>query len=127
MAANAVTKCNAMCAWGAPSSECHSAPLHCGVGHRHPVDNKRGKDRTMKQSLVVAALCGALFAHGAVAGNGTPINAGSAEAITLAVYGDWPYSQALLAAAPLLIDSINADPKVRLVLHVGDIHSGSMP
>jgi hypothetical protein len=43
------------------------------------------------------------------------------------VYGDWPYSQALLEAAPLLIDSINSDPKVRFVLHVGDIHSGSMP
>jgi len=26
-----------------------------------------------------------------------------------------------------LIDSINSDPKVRLVMHVGDIHSGSMP
>src|SRR5215510_13036424 len=34
---------------------------------------------------------------------------------------------ALLASAPLLIDSINADSKVRLVMHVGDIHSGSMP
>src|SRR5205814_5540717 len=56
-----------------------------------------------------------------------PINPDSADAITLAVYGDWPYSQALLDAAPLLIDSINSDAKVRLVLHVGDIHSGSMP
>src|SRR5262249_44343221 len=43
------------------------------------------------------------------------------------VFGDWPYSQALLDAAPLLINSINSEPKVRLVMHVGDIHSGSMP
>ena len=47
--------------------------------------------------------------------------------LAIAAYGDWPYSQALLDAAPLLINSINADPKVRLVLNIGDIHSGSMP
>jgi hypothetical protein len=84
----------------------------------------------MKKSfgiIVAAALCGVLIAPNARAGNGTPIDTGSANAITLAVYGDWPYSQALLDAAPLLINSINSDPKVRLVLHVGDIHSGSMP
>src|SRR5262249_10932437 len=82
----------------------------------------------MKKALVIGiALCGTLLASGARAGNGTPVNQGSANAITLAVYGDWPYSLALLEAAPLLIDSINSDPKVRLVIHVGDIHSGSMP
>jgi hypothetical protein len=59
--------------------------------------------------------------------NGNPINSGSANETTLAVFGDWPYSANLLNAAPLLIDSINGDPKVRLVMHVGDIHSGSMP
>jgi hypothetical protein len=51
----------------------------------------------------------------------------SQQPITLAVFGDWPYSIPLLNSAQLLIDSINSDPKVRLVLHVGDIHSGSMP
>jgi hypothetical protein len=51
----------------------------------------------------------------------------SQHAITLAVFGDWPYSTVLLDSARLLIDSINADPRVSLVLHVGDIHSGSMP
>jgi len=80
-----------------------------------------------KALLVAAALCCTLFASGAHAGNGTPVNPDSANAITLAVFGDWPYSPALVDAAPLLIDSINSDPKVRLVLHVGDIHSGSMP
>jgi hypothetical protein len=77
--------------------------------------------------LATAALCGALVTSSAGAGNGSPVNNGSANPITLAVYGDWPYSQALRDAAPLLIDSINSDPKVRLVLHIGDIHSGSMP
>ena len=51
----------------------------------------------------------------------------SANRTTIAVFGDWPYSAELLQSAPLLVDSINSDPKVRLVLHVGDIHSGSMP
>jgi hypothetical protein len=47
-----------------------------------------------------------LLASGAHAGNGTPINTGSAETLTLAVFGDWPYGPDLFAAAPLLIDSI---------------------
>ena len=82
----------------------------------------------MKNATIVAvALCGAVAICEAHAGNGTPINPDSADPLTLAVYGDWPYSKALLDAAPLLIESINADPKVRIVLHVGDIHSGSMP
>jgi hypothetical protein len=57
---------------------------------------------------------------------GNPINKNSKNPTTFAVYGDWPYSTELLDDAPLLINSINLDPKVRLVLHVGDIHSGSM-
>jgi len=51
----------------------------------------------------------------------------SQHPITLAVFGDWPYSTILLNSAQLLIDSINSDSRVSLVLHVGDIHSGSMP
>jgi len=47
--------------------------------------------------------------------------------LTIAVFGDWPYNQNLLDNAPALIKSVNADRAVRLVLHVGDIHSGSMP
>src|SRR3981189_834224 len=51
----------------------------------------------------------------------------SQHPITLAVFGDWPYSTILLNSAQLLIDSNNSDSKVSLCLHVGDIHSGSMP
>jgi hypothetical protein len=76
----------------------------------------------------------------ASAGNGSPINPGSANVLTMAVYGDAPYGaktipdtpngpnpadQAQLLATPAFIDSVNSDPKVDLVLHVGDIHSGS--
>jgi len=49
------------------------------------------------------------------------------RAATLAVFGDWPYSLDLVAVAPLLIGSVNSDPDVSAVIHVGDIHSGSMP
>jgi len=47
--------------------------------------------------------------------------------LTIAVFGDWPYSQNLLDRADLLINSVNGDRDVSLVMHVGDIHSGSMP
>jgi len=50
--------------------------------------------------------------------------------LTIAVYGDAPYGTGptdttQLEATPAFIDAINADPDVGLVLHVGDIHSGS--
>jgi hypothetical protein len=51
---------------------------------------------------------------------------GGEDRITIAVFGDWPYNENLLNNAPLLINSINSDPEVSLVIHVGDIHSGSM-
>jgi len=54
---------------------------------------------------------------------------GPATAFTAAVYGDAPYgttptdnSQTL--ATPAFVASVNADPNVSLVIHVGDIHSG---
>jgi hypothetical protein len=51
-------------------------------------------------------------------------------AVDIAVFGDSPYGtapadMAEFDATPAFIDSINADPDVSLVLHVGDIHSGS--
>lgn len=54
-------------------------------------------------------------------------NAEDALPITVAVFGDWPYAQLLLDNAALLTNSVNSDADVSLVLHVGDIHSGSMP
>jgi len=65
----------------------------------------------------------------AIAGNGTAINPDSANALTLAVYGDAPYGTtptdtAEFEATPAFIASINGDPQVDLVVHVGDIHSG---
>jgi Calcineurin-like phosphoesterase len=66
----------------------------------------------------------------AMAGNGTPINTGSANSLTLAVFGDAPYGTsnadtAAFDATPAFVEGVNRDPKVDLVAHVGDIHSGS--
>ncbi|MDK2741951.1 MAG: hypothetical protein NDI90_03475 [Nitrospira sp. BO4] len=47
--------------------------------------------------------------------------------LTVAVFGGWPYSSTLKTNAPLLYNSVNNDPDVSLVIHVGDIHSGSQP
>ena len=49
------------------------------------------------------------------------------EPVSFAVFGDWPYSEALLAATPLLLASINGDAAVRFVLHLGDIQSAGTP
>ena len=92
-----------------------------------PTRLKRKETRMKRILAIIAAIGWMLGARIANTGNGNPINEGSANPLTLAVYGDWPYSQALLDTAPLLIYSINSDSKVRLVMHVGDIHSGSMP
>jgi hypothetical protein len=56
---------------------------------------------------------------------GIPINLGSREPYTLAVIGDTPYGPEKLAEFPILTDLINADPKVDLVAHLGDIKAGS--
>jgi calcineurin-like phosphoesterase family protein len=50
---------------------------------------------------------------------------GSSKAYTLAVIGDTPYGDAKLAEFPRLVALINADPKVEVVLHAGDIKAGS--
>jgi len=62
--------------------------------------------------------------------------AGNPNTLTLAVYGDSPYldkthptlpKNAEFLATPAFIQTINADPSIQEVVHVGDIHSGSEP
>jgi hypothetical protein len=53
-----------------------------------------------------------------------PLNQ-SANPLDIAVIGDVPYGDLARAQMPAFVDAINADPKVRLVVHVGDIKSGS--
>jgi len=80
----------------------------------------------MRKTLFATALlaAGLVSTMSAIANEREDDEAG--RAITIAVFGDWPYNQNLLNNAPLLVNSVNADSKVRLVMHVGDIHSGSM-
>lgn len=68
---------------------------------------------------VICIIASALFS--------STLASAASNPITVAVFGDWPYSTALLSDAPLLVNSVNNDPDVSLVIHVGDIHSGSMP
>jgi hypothetical protein len=79
----------------------------------------------MKISRLATAVfaAGLMVATSAVAEDESDIN--SDVPFTLAVFGDWPYNQILLDNAKLLIDSVNSDRDVSLVMHVGDIHSGS--
>jgi hypothetical protein len=86
---------------------------------------------TLQHFVLPATLAAGVLVANAAAfgGNGTPLNPDSANVLTLAVYGDSPYGTtptdtSEFEATPAFIDSINADPKVDLVLHVGDIHSG---
>lgn len=85
----------------------------------------------MRRFAIPTLIGGGLLATAATAfaGNGTPLDPNSGNVLTLAVFGDAPYGTtptdtAEFAATPAFIDSINGDPKVDLVLHVGDIHSG---
>jgi hypothetical protein len=61
---------------------------------------------------------------GAERTTGNPINTGSKEAYTLAVIGDTPYGDAKVAELPSLIALMNSDPKVDIVVHLGDIKAG---
>lgn len=103
----------------------------------------------LEKKLIYATL----FASGmATALPSIPVTANASgdfsnDVVSLAVYGDAPYGCKAgkpdcvgyhndtpdgpnpadpreLNATPAFIDAVNNDPKVRLVLHVGDIHSG---
>jgi hypothetical protein len=79
----------------------------------------------MKKMLAIAAMVAAAFASPAPAAQKDDANANNA--ITIAVIGDWPYNDLLLANSQRLTDSVNADRAVDFVIHLGDIHSGSQP
>jgi hypothetical protein len=89
------------------------------------------RKKNQRKLLIFAASLALALATSKVviAGNGTPINPHSNNVLTVAVFGDSPYGTSptdtsQTQATPAFINSINADPKVDLVLHVGDIHSG---
>lgn len=45
--------------------------------------------------------------------------------VTFALLGDTPYGDDQRVQFPALVDQVNADPKIRFVLHAGDIKNGS--
>lgn len=83
----------------------------------------------LKNLLSVSALCatGLISATSVYANDQRHEDENSDRPVTVAVIGDWPYNKLLLDNAHLLINSINEDDKVSRVIHVGDIHAGSMP
>ena len=80
----------------------------------------------MKTSYLGAAMLAALCVGNVSLADSDRHDHDSAQPITIAVFGDWPYSQFLLDNGHLLTNSVNAN-RVDLVMHLGDIHSGSMP
>lgn len=58
------------------------------------------------------------------AGVRTPVDQ-SANPLDIAVIGDTPYGNAAIELFPSLVNAIDADAKVREVVHVGDLKSGS--
>ena len=55
---------------------------------------------------------------------GNPVSTGSQNPLTLAVFGDAPYGPQKLDSFPLFVALVNSDPKVDVVVHLGDIKSG---
>jgi hypothetical protein len=97
---------------------------------RLAADKQRiGDNMHMKNSIALTALILTISAAHAAPGAGQTDERDDMDArpMTVAVFGDWPYSQMLLDNSNLLIDSVNTNAAVRTVIHVGDIHSGSMP
>src|SRR5262245_39330228 len=82
--------------------------------------------RLVAGALSVVAALAVLPAGAAMVGDD---GARPRDVLTMAVYGDSPYGTSptdtsQTQATPTFIDSINADPDVSLVMHIGDIHSG---
>ena len=75
----------------------------------------------------VISACAALVALTLSVPSATAAGHGSGhdDSYTFAVIGDIPYGPAQIAAFPKVVQQINADPRVRLVSHLGDIKDGS--
>jgi hypothetical protein len=88
----------------------------------------------MRRLLLLSAIAGSLCLAPTVSADDDcddqGDNDGDSKAVsTLAVYGDAPYGTtpkdtAEFDLTPSFITAVNADAKIDLVLHVGDIHSG---
>ena len=98
----------------------------------------RIRSRLAATAAAVALIGGATLAMASPASGAAALASpgGSGGPLTVAVYGDSPYGLAAyppggqsgdtaeLQKSPAFISTINADPSVSEVIHVGDIHSG---
>ena len=68
----------------------------------------------MKTTLLSTALLAAvaMTSVSAIADDRRDDDRRDSDKLTIAVFGDWPYSQVLFDNAKLLIDSVNTDPDV---------------
>jgi hypothetical protein len=88
------------------------------------------KKKALAASVLAMLGAGLAFALLAGADDGKGgLRSGDDGPLTFAAYGDAPYGTtptdtAEFQATPAFIDAVNRDNKVKLVLHVGDIHSG---
>jgi len=73
-------------------------------------------------AVLLVLLPAAITPGAAAAAPGGPTGAGPT---TFALIGDTPYGDAQRVVFPALVSDVNADPKVRVVLHAGDVKSGS--
>jgi hypothetical protein len=80
------------------------------------------KNRMFRKITVVGVVVAALGFGGGLVG---PAQAAPDDTYTIAVIGDVPYGDPLIAHFPAFISQINADPDVRMVTHLGDIKNGS--
>ena len=81
------------------------------------------KESNVKRLIAAAVAAGGVVIAGGI---GSPAHASSGhESYSFAVIGDIPYGNAQIANFPNVIGQINADADVRLVMHAGDIKSGS--
>jgi hypothetical protein len=83
----------------------------------------------VQKLIVTTILMWGVLAVAAGSEASPPTGNGSNGELSIAVFGDSPYGTsnadtAQFMATPAFIRTINSDPDVSLVLHVGDIHSG---
>jgi hypothetical protein len=83
-----------------------------------------GTNKGFWRGALLAGLVVAIGTPAVLAGIGTPDDR-SATPVTFAIIGDTPYGLPQFANFPNDIAEINADPHVRMVVHLGDIKNGS--
>ncbi len=89
----------------------------------HAPTPRRPRLRTAGFAVAASALAAGALAPAAAAER--PERSGQRAPLEVALLGDIPYGDAQRADLPALVADVNADPGVRLVLHAGDVKSGS--